>query len=927
MITEYDPHHGQNDSQQQQQQQQQRASTLEHGRAIKLMRNGDSFFPGRSFVINQRKYPMLDVLLDDASQALRANFGAVRCIYTPKSGTRLHDISELEDHRTYVASGGEKFKKLHYLDIADGKRVQSKERGQYRLPPVRRFDVEGRALKLSRSENVIIYAYRNGDPLTLPSKVLLVKPTLQNWESVLDEVTRKVSLSYSAVLKLYAMNGELITSAQQLEFNGMYVAAGKERFKRIEYPDPKSISPNSSPKMSRKSYTRSDGTNTHTTTANSHGSVEHGGQRRPVREEYDFFNNKPQQHRRGPTKETDLDRDDGGIYKGRLNHREHVREIDETHDTKVDLPVDYREVETVEDENLFGNAGKTPRRHHQPPSQPKSNRNFTDSPQRSPPPPLLPSLRSVKTPPKTYEDHHDDDDKINNRFGMNNGHHQKNNHHDNTNGKGFDDDYQRHTPPAPLPIDDGIIHDQNEQQMSHSTHHKPLGSPSSQPNRDNENHAATVIQSHVRGYISRKHSHIEKQRNTDKLINNHDQQQREAHKHEENKLNQHYHESQPNESLDNTIEPLADLTVERAIREALNMGANGSSEIQVSFNRPNLFYFAGEQIAGNISFQNTENKLELDAIFLECVGELGYSTQEVRHHRDANGNQQTEHYTKYHQVPFLKSRVSIVQPEYGQREIILYRGQYSWPFQFVLPNQLPPSLIPSTTTYPYVKYYARIVLDKPWYKPNAKQVYPLTIFPRVDLRYVPGGQQQVSFSNENRKKIRLQGYLMRGGILSGETLSIHIRLDNPKRSEIKRIKATLIQHRQVARSYHAETICRLDLPDLREFNGKELQRNFDLVLPEIRMSPTYTYMSQYLNQTLGISIRYELILDVKVRGLFTDFKVSIPIIVGTEQISAEQQPFRQPINNPIEMPTASAPVFDYEELPPSYDTVVMNQKI
>jgi hypothetical protein len=55
---------------------------------------------------------MLDVFLDDASQALHANFGAVRCIFTPKNGTRLHDISELEDHRTYVASGGERFKKL-----------------------------------------------------------------------------------------------------------------------------------------------------------------------------------------------------------------------------------------------------------------------------------------------------------------------------------------------------------------------------------------------------------------------------------------------------------------------------------------------------------------------------------------------------------------------------------------------------------------------------------------------------------------------------------------------------------------------------------------------------------------------------------------------------------------------------------------------
>jgi hypothetical protein len=93
-------------------QQQPRSIAIERGRAIKLMRNGDLFFPGRAFVINQRKYPMLDVFLDDASQALSANFGAVRYIYTPKNGTRLHDISQLEDHRTYVAAGGERFKRL-----------------------------------------------------------------------------------------------------------------------------------------------------------------------------------------------------------------------------------------------------------------------------------------------------------------------------------------------------------------------------------------------------------------------------------------------------------------------------------------------------------------------------------------------------------------------------------------------------------------------------------------------------------------------------------------------------------------------------------------------------------------------------------------------------------------------------------------------
>ncbi|CAF1662481.1 unnamed protein product, partial [Didymodactylos carnosus] len=67
---------------------------------------------GRSFVINQRKYPKLGVFLDDASQTMRANFGAVRCIYTPKNGTRVRDISDFEDHHTYVAGGAEKFKKL-----------------------------------------------------------------------------------------------------------------------------------------------------------------------------------------------------------------------------------------------------------------------------------------------------------------------------------------------------------------------------------------------------------------------------------------------------------------------------------------------------------------------------------------------------------------------------------------------------------------------------------------------------------------------------------------------------------------------------------------------------------------------------------------------------------------------------------------------
>jgi hypothetical protein len=224
------------------------------------------------------------------------------------------------------------------------------------------------------------------------------------------------------------------------------------------------------------------------------------------------------------------------------------------------------------------------------------------------------------------------------------------------------------------------------------------------------------------------------------------------------------------------------------------------------------------------------------------------------------------------------------------------------------------------------------VLDKPWYKPNAKQTYPLTIFPRVNILHVPGGQQPAAFSNQNRKKLRVQGYIVRSGVVPGDKISVQIDLQNPKRAEIKTIEATLIQHRQVVRSSHAQVILRTDVPNLHEFNGTELQHTFDLSIPAVYLSPTYTYLSHYSMPPLGVSIHYELVLDVKVRGLFTDFKMSVPMIMGTEPSSNEQQQqqqlaFQQQINNPVETPTASAPVYDYDDLPPSYESVVMDQKM
>ncbi|CAF1572645.1 unnamed protein product [Rotaria magnacalcarata] len=352
------------------------------------------------------------------------------------------------------------------------------------------------------------------------------------------------------------------------------------------------------------------------------------------------------------------------------------------------------------------------------------------------------------------------------------------------------------------------------------------------------------------------------------------------------------------------------------------MGANESAEIQVNFNHPNSFYSAGEQITGNISFQSTHEKLTLDGLFLEFIGELGFTTRETKQQSDSNGRTRAEPFTEYHRIAFMTVCFPVVQPQYGQHEIILYRGQYSWPFQFTLPQCLPPSSVPMTIEYPYVKYFMRVVLNKPWYKLNKKQIYPLIIFPRVSLNQIPSAQQAVPFAHANRKKLQVDGHLLRAGFIAGSKLSFQISLQNPKRCEIKKIVATLIQHRQIAQTHHSEIIFRSDLVDLHEFSGTQFDRIYNLQIPSVHLAPTYTYMSQCCAPSINVDFNYELKLDVKARGLFTDFTLRVPVIIGTEPTLDQQEL----INSYVEMPPPSAPVYDFDEPPPAYESVVSNFK-
>jgi len=224
--------------------------------------------------------------------------------------------------------------------------------------------------------------------------------------------------------------------------------------------------------------------------------------------------------------------------------------------------------------------------------------------------------------------------------------------------------------------------------------------------------------------------------------------------------------------------------------------------------------------------------------------------------------------------------------------------------------------------YPYVKYYTRVVIDKPWYKPNSKQVYPLTIFPHVNLSHIPDTQQIVPFSHLNRKNVRLDGYLLQGGIVCGDRLPIYINLRNPKRCIIKRIEVVLIQHHQVAHSYHEETIFRVDLPDIHDFNGTKFERTFNLTVPSLYWAPSYKFMAHFNHQNHPVIIKYALGLKVKSHGMLTGFEVKMPIIIGTELVSDQEQ-----TNNSAVAAITNTSIIYYDEPPPSYEVAVSTKII
>jgi hypothetical protein len=226
------------------------------------------------------------------------------------------------------------------------------------------------------------------------------------------------------------------------------------------------------------------------------------------------------------------------------------------------------------------------------------------------------------------------------------------------------------------------------------------------------------------------------------------------------------------------------------------MGHGSSSATLIRLDQNDSFYFTGEIVSGKVGLNIMQGTVETDEIFIKLTGEIGFTITAFV----AAGRGLTIE-TRCHDTPFYSLAITLARPECGQKELVFEQGYYWWPFQFQVPHHLPPTTN-KPLDYPHLRYYLQVMIDKPWYKPDTKEIKSLTIYPRVNLLQNPQCLQTTTIANQNSKDITLKCTLNKSGYVSGELIKVKLNIQNPRKVLIKHIDVTMLQSCHIGETKH-----------------------------------------------------------------------------------------------------------------------------
>ncbi|XP_074062390.1 doublecortin domain-containing protein 2 isoform X6 [Macrotis lagotis] len=234
-----------------------------------------------------------------------------------------------------------------------------------------RINVSAR-FKKPLQEPCTIFLIANGDLISPASRLFIPRKALSQWDLVLEMVTEKITLRSGAVHRLYTLEGKLVQSGSELENGQFYVAVGRDKFKKLPYSDllfdkstmrrPYGQKASSLPPIvgSRKSKGSGNDRQSKSTIGSSDNSSPLPPKRRGKKEEIlnSEKSGKVKQSTNPKTPPTVLTppNNDEGIFKAgtERSEMEGAAEVQEDEDTQVEIPVDQRPAEIIDEEEGGG---------------------------------------------------------------------------------------------------------------------------------------------------------------------------------------------------------------------------------------------------------------------------------------------------------------------------------------------------------------------------------------------------------------------------------------------------------------------------------------------------------------------------------------------------------------------------------------------
>lgn len=155
----------------------------------------------------------------------------------------------------------------------------------------------------------------------------------------------------------------------------------------------------------------------------------------------------------------------------------------------------------------------------------------------------------------------------------------------------------------------------------------------------------------------------------------------------------------------------------------------------------------------------------------------------------------------------------------------------------------------------------------------------------------------------------IKGFLPRAGVAPGEQTSLSLSIQNPSRLSIKHIDICLIQRYEIEQCRRRLELMRFSIPQIVNSHDQLIETTCPFTIPP-GIAPSFSYTSKNTRTVIHVDVHYDLKLEIKAKGLFTDFELQVPLIIGANP--ADPAPSYD--RNSQCMPMTEVP-------PPSYESI------